>query len=312
MRNSLISACITAALFVAPATASANSVAKAMGNLRWGMSDTEVASVVKAALKKEYRARIKKAGAASKHMLKSEYSRRLRSFQNSLVEFNGRSHWDRTSIGEEYTHGNGESMMVLEGDDFDNYYFFMDGRLWKWVRTMPARSFGNYKKFSKSIQKKFGRGYEKQDETNPGSGREYRFIEYLDRNSRLRAVDRSGEHGDYALVFEEMATVRNLSALRPGVARRSKPRRSRAARDRAPDSSTERAAPDTDKKHRRVFSKQKRAETEKAYQERKRRVQEKYERAQRAKYERKKAAKRAKALEALKGLEDDDPLAGAR
>jgi hypothetical protein len=268
---------------------------------------------VKHALKKEYMKKIKKAPGSRKHMLKSEYSRRLRDFKSSLVKFKGHSRWDGTSISEEYTHGNGESMMVLQGADFDNYYFFMDGRLWKWVRTMPARSFRSYKKFSRSIEKKFGNGYEKQGETTPGSGREYRFIEFLDRNSRLRAVDRSSAHRDYALIFEEMATVRNLHTLRPGTPspRQLHQKKLSEKRERAEAAKREKAAKE-EAKRRSVFSHERRGETDREYQERKRRVQEKNRRAQEAKYERKRAAKRAKALEALKGLEDDDPLAGVK
>ncbi len=313
MKNWLISALIGALLLAAPSAASANpvAVAKAMGNLRWGMSDTEVAAVVKGALKKEYTSKLKKAKGTSKHMLKSEYSRRLNAFKNSLVEFNGRSRWDHTSISEEYTHGNGESMMVLQGDAFDSYYFFIDGRLWKWVRTMPARSFGSYKKFSRSIEKKFGKGYEKNGETNPGSGREYRFIEYLNRSSRLRAVDRGDRYNDYVLVFEEMATVRNLSALRPGTVRRTPSRISRVEEEPAQRrSGGEKARRGTDRPQRSVFSHEQRSETEQQYQERRRRVLQKRERSQRAKHERTRARKKAKALDSLIGLENDDPLAG--
>src|SRR5262245_18419864 len=120
-----------AALLGLPNLASANSsVAKALGNLRWGMSQNEVRSALKGKLKDK-----------------------ARDFEKSLVEFDGgRTRWDTTPVAEEYTHGNEEAMLTFrDADGSDNYYFFISGELWKWVKLYPAASFGgsDFGKFTK-------------------------------------------------------------------------------------------------------------------------------------------------------------------
>jgi hypothetical protein len=294
-------------LLIIPSTAFASAVAKSMGNLRWGMSDTEVTSVVKKALKKEYSQKVKKG--MSKSSAKSEYKRRLKAFERSYTEFDGRSRWDSTSVAEEYTHGNHEAMMVLEGKGGDNYYFFIEGRLWKWVRTMPGHAFSNHKQFAKTVKKRFGRGYAKKGEINKGSGAKYKYIEFLDRNNRLRAVDKTGNYGEYALIFEEMETVRSLAGLRSG-GKRNKARSNSVDDD---DSSSRQVASTSKrkgKKRRSLFADERDGESDAEYQARKRKVLEERKRKQRAMFERKQEAKKGKVLDGLEGIEDDDPLAG--
>ena len=178
------------ASFGLPAAAHANStIAKSLGNLRWGMSQSELKTALKGKVK-----------------------------NSSYAEFDGsRSRWDSTPVAEEYTHGNEEAMLShTDADGSENYYFFISGELWKWVKYYPASSFGgrDFKGFAEKVRKRFGKGHEKQNEVNPGSGYSYKFLEYLDRNTRLRAVDKTERQGQYALVFEALDTVRSLSALR--------------------------------------------------------------------------------------------------
>ncbi len=314
MKRSFVALFFAGLLVAAPSTALASKIGKSMGNLRWGMSDTEVTSVVKNALKKEYNAKLKKASGGKKAAIKSEYKRRLKAFQRSHVDLEGRSRWDSTSAADEYTHGNDESMMVLEGDSSDNYYFFIEGRLWKWVRTMPSHSFGSFAKFSKSIKKKFGKGRKKSGQMTGGTSESYQFLEFLDRSNRMRAVDKTSAHGEYALVFEEMATVRNLSALRMNTPKRSKARRSSvASRSSKPDRSTTlRSARGNSKKRRSIFADEGGDESESAYQARKKKVEQDRKRKQRAMFERKQDAKKGKVLDELEGIDDDDPLSGMR
>ncbi|MGD8859961.1 MAG: hypothetical protein PVI30_08105 [Myxococcales bacterium] len=310
MKSSIFGLILAALLVAAPSSALASQIGKSLGNLRWGMSDTEVVLVVKRALKKEYAARFKKAKGAAKDRIKDEYKRRVKDFERSLVQFDGRSRWDNSVVGEDFTHNNNESMMVLEGKDSDNYYFFIEGRLWKWVKTLPASTFGrgNFGKFARSVKKKFGRGYEKRGEVNQ-DGSDYQFVEFLDRRTRLRAVDKTSDHGKYALMFEEMATVRNLTALRPNGTGRSKSRadKRRAHIGGSKGSTTARSAR---KGRRSIFSDGGGDESEAEYRERKRKVMAERERKARAIFKRKQEAKKGKVLDDLAGIEDDDPLAG--
>jgi biotin carboxyl carrier protein len=201
-----------------PALASNNPLAGAMGNLRWGMRNHDV----KSALRSELTDKSKLAG-----------------LEASYVEFDGRpTHWDNTSLAEEYTHGNDEAMMTVEDNDGTrNYYFFIGGELWKWVKLYPPSAVGSrdFAGFSSTIQRRFGKGHSKKGEVNSGSGKAYKFVEYVDRNTRVRAVDKSKEQGNYALMFESLDTVRSLATLRSNAPRANATER--AANDSAHEDS---------------------------------------------------------------------------
>jgi hypothetical protein len=186
-----------AVLLVSPALASNNPLAGAMGNLRWGMRTHDV----KSALRSELTDKSKLAG-----------------LETSYVEFDGRpSRWDNTGLAEEYTHGNDEAMMTVEDNDGTrNYYFFIGGELWKWIKLYPRSAVDgrDFAGFTGTIQRRFGKGHPKKGEVNSGSGKSYKFVEYMDRNTRVRAVDKSKEQGNYVLMFESLDTVRSLASLR--------------------------------------------------------------------------------------------------
>jgi hypothetical protein len=186
-----------AVLVVSPALASNNPLSGAMGNLRWGMRTHDV----KSALRSELTDKSKLAG-----------------LESSYVEFDGHpTRWDNTGLAEEYTHGNDEAMMTVEDNDgARNYYFFIAGELWKWVKLYPRAAVDgrDFAGFTGTIQRRFGKGHPKKGEVNGGSGKSYKFVEYVDRNTRVRAVDKSKEQGNYALMFESLETVRSLATLR--------------------------------------------------------------------------------------------------
>lgn len=126
----VVSLAVAIAAPAAAAPAKANSIAGVMGNLRWGMNERDVKTAL--------RPRIKDKSALS-------------ALESSYVEFTGSTRWDRTPVAEEYTSGNEESMLgYKDADGSENYYFFIGGQLWKWVKYYPASAFGgsDFEKFS--------------------------------------------------------------------------------------------------------------------------------------------------------------------
>jgi hypothetical protein len=196
-------------------------------------------------------------------------------------------------------------MMSVNDGESENYYFFLDGRLWKWVKLYPSSQFGGkgFSKFEGAISKKFGKGYKKESELN-GSSKKYTFLEFLDRNSRLRAVDR-GDANSYALVFEEMATVRQIASLRPQP--KKAPARLATVED---EDEEETVAAKPEKKERRSVFGDENEESEQSYEARKNDMVAKKREQQRKAYEREQELKKGKALDSLQEVEDDDPLAG--
>lgn len=306
-RAYLITFALQACLLAMPAVGSAQAIGKAMGNLRWGMSDTEVQRVAKTRLTDQYAEKIKKAKGSAKAQLERELATKTKEISSAHpFEFSGKSSkWDRSPIAGEFGYGTDESMLTFNDGESENYYFFLEGRLWKWVKLYPSSQFGGkgFSKFSDAISGKFGKGYKKEAELN-GSAKKYTFLEYLDRNSRLRAVDRTSDANGFALVFEEMATVRQIASLRP------QPKKAPARLATADDEEEEVAAAKPEKKERRSVFSEENDESEQDYESRKSEMVAKKREQQRKAYEREQEQKKGKALDSLQGVDDDDPLAG--
>lgn len=302
-----------------PAFARADSVASSMGDLRWGLSEMEVERFLKRKVQEAAREAGKQKG-FGKHEAERRLAEQLRQIEHGVFAFGGgRSRWDSGPIGDQFTHGNQESVLVYDDGDSRNYYFFIQGRLWKWYKSYPSRAFGgtDFKRFSKLVEKKFGRGRVKEGELYAGTGEEHRFIEYMTRNTRLRAVDKTSEHGEYALVFEDIDTVRDLPALRTEADRRSRSRAT-ARREREADDDEESAtatrstATRSPDKHKSVIaeSEESRGETGAEYNARRKRVIAAEQKKEESIHDRQQDRKQGKALDTLAGIEDDDPLSG--
>jgi hypothetical protein len=63
------------------------------------------------------------------------------------------------------------------------------------------------------VQRRFGNAKDVEAELRPGEGQRH-WLEWQDKQSRLRAVDETAFYGFFCLVFEEKATLDNLARLR--------------------------------------------------------------------------------------------------
>jgi hypothetical protein len=310
--------------FSSHAAAAGSKVAKAMNDLRWGMTEYELTLFLQTRIKAQYSARIKKATGQQKHQLEQEAKSRLLDIQKGRVAFDGQStSWDSGLIAYEFTHNNGEAMMVIRDDNSTNFYFFINRTLWKWYKAYNREAFRgkNYKQVLAAFEDKLGKGIRKEVERVPGAGRRP-AVEWRDRDTRVRAIDESEVHGQYCLVFEDLSTAGQLSSYRLSPDKRfaklraAKPRaatQEQSAPEPAPsrDTAQSEKSQKVDSKGRRsVFAEQPRSETNAEYETRRQRILEQREAENRRRYERKVAEKQAKALESLKGLDNDDPLGG--
>ena len=291
--------------------AGASPIATAMGDLRWGMSEHEVTSYAKREIASEYNAALAKTkDPGQQGKLKTALKSAQAEVDRSLTAFNkGKSKWDNSPVAGEFNYDNEESMLVSKDISGTSYYFFVDGKLWKYVRVLEKRAAGgDFKKFSKYVEGKFGKGRTKTGEVTPGQG-DTKWIEYLDRNSRMRAADDNGKRGGYAMIFEEMATVRALASTRPQKPSRLAGQSDADGVDEGPKQSSQEEVAKA-KVTRSVFQKEQRAETQAEFESRKEKAQrEARERAQRA-AARKEDAKKGEVLKQLDGINDSDPLSG--
>jgi hypothetical protein len=305
--------------FANRAAAEPSAIATSMGDLRWGMSESDVASYAQRRLTEQYNAEIAKAKDGGKQSkLRAELKHAQSDAAKSLTSFDEGQHsrWDHSPVAGEFNYGDGESLLVAKAPEADNYYFFVNGRLWKWVEVLDksAAGGGDFKKFSASVESKFGKGRVKKGELTPGQGNT-QWLEFLDRNSRMRAADH-GKRGGFALIYEEMATVRELASSRP-----QKPSRAGGASD-DDESEVKSTAPKTQSGNsddgqlakgpskRSMFAAEHQNESDSDYQTRKQKAAaDAHDKAQRA-HDRKEESKKGEALKQLDGLSDSDPLGG--
>lgn len=331
--SSTLSAVLVLAICLAvpgQAAAGGSKVADAMGDLRWGMNEGEVIRHVQRKLKEKYEPLIRKeSNLKREEQLREELREKTFAVRKSLVEFQGqKTNWDVSNLAGEFTHGNSESMLFTKDRDSATYYFFIDGHLWKWIKTYDAAVFGgpNFGKFQKVISKKFGKGHVKSGQRND-ERKQQRWVEFVDRTSRMRAVDDTEFYGNYALVFEEMDTVRQLASLRTNTVKQGGSKKDSKALAEITDKSQgagshasvvdkitgkdRRNAGKLTRKKRSLFADEEKQESQAEYEARRKREEAAAKARQRKAYERKQRKKIGKALEGIPAAdEDDDPLSG--
>lgn len=192
-------------------------IAGAMGELRWGMTRDEVFEHFASATREKYKPLLAKApGALEEDKLRARQRDELGKFKASVVDFNGKkTGWDVSFLKGEFTHYNRESLFVVSDETSENYYFFIQNKLWKWYKAFKAETFEgkSFDEFGQAIQARFGKAQVREGEAAQGGGKQ-KWLEWQDAASRLRAVDNKQFYGFYSLVFEDKATLRNLPNLR--------------------------------------------------------------------------------------------------
>jgi len=192
-------------------------ISKSMGDLKWGMNEDELQKQLIGKIKEHYKPLLAKTkDAVEEDRLREKANNEIKRIKESFVEFKGTSTgWDVSFLRGEFTHGNGESMLVMRDQNSQNFYFFMGGKLWKWYKAFDAEVFpaDSFATFASAVQRRFGPAKDAHGELAPGSGDRH-WLEWQDDQSRLRAVDQTDFYGFYCLVFEQKSTVANLAQLR--------------------------------------------------------------------------------------------------
>jgi hypothetical protein len=186
-------------------------ISEAMTGIKWGMSREDLLKQSTNKIKEKYRPLIAKTkDAVEEDRLRQEARQELDAIKKGTVDFDGKSTgWDVSFLKGEFTQNNSESMLVVRDGNSQNFYFFIEGKLWKWYKAFDAAVFpaGNFGVFAATLQKRFGQG----KETEAGKRK---WLSWQDKTTQLRAVDETDFYGFYCLVFEEKATVDQLAKLR--------------------------------------------------------------------------------------------------
>lgn len=192
-------------------------IAASLGDLRWGMEPRAVHEFFQKKIRDDFRVRLSKApGTIEQDRIRHQMEDRLRRLRESYVRFDGeRNGWDLSFLRGEFTHGNRESMLVYRDDNSQNFYFFIQGRLWKWYKAFDASVFQGqpFAQFAEAVQGRFGQAVERSGRLTE-RGPQQQWLEWQDRTTRLRAIDQTRFYGFYCLVFEDKGTLGRLDSLR--------------------------------------------------------------------------------------------------
>ncbi|MCA9533370.1 MAG: hypothetical protein KC593_06825 [Myxococcales bacterium] len=191
-------------------------IAPSLNGLQWGWSRQRTLRYLRETIEAEYQPLIRDApGAIEEDNVRAEMARAVRRIMDSYFEFNGTvSGHDSNNLRGEFTHNNQEAMMQRRTAESDDYYFFIQNRLWKQYRQfLPSMVSGTtFEDFGAQMVERFGPSQIQEGRLYEEIGRETRWYEWRDQTTRLRFIDNGHT---YALVYEDLATVANLSALRP-------------------------------------------------------------------------------------------------
>jgi hypothetical protein len=196
-----------------PATASSGSpLADALGELRWGMNRSEVLRLIKNRMQAEFQARVKlERDIVRQDAMYQEAKQRFDQIKNSYITFDAtKNGWDVSPIADEFRRGNDEGMLVMEDASARSFYFFMHGKLWKWYRELKADKEGGYAAVTSMIREQFSELH--ADKTQRGEGEAaIPGVSWSDANTRVTLIRRGA---DVCLIFEDRATLDQLSVLR--------------------------------------------------------------------------------------------------
>jgi hypothetical protein len=194
-----------------------DAIAPALGDVEWGMSNKAVFNNFAKRVRSRYAKRLAKAtDAMAEDSIRDRMNNEIQRIRRSYVRFRGQTTgWDVSFLRDEFTHNNGESMLVIRDGNSQNFYFFINGRLWKWYKAFDAEVFAgqDFDAFAAALQNRFGRALERRGRLTE-RGEEKRWLEWQDRNTRLRAIDENRFYGFYCLVFESKEVLARLDQLR--------------------------------------------------------------------------------------------------
>lgn len=191
-------------------------LAKSMGDIKWGMDREALLKVSTDKIREKYKPLMAKAtDAMQEDKLRGKMREELQKLRSGVVDFNGvKTGWDASFLKPEFSHNNNESMFVVSDGNSQNYYFFLNGKLWKWYKAFNADAFQGKKfdEFAAALQGRFGKGAQREGDLN-GQGKQ-KWLEWQDPQTRARAIDNNQFYGFYSLVFEEKSTGNKLAEVR--------------------------------------------------------------------------------------------------
>lgn len=192
-----------------------------MGDIQWGWSPKQVYRQLKKEIEASYQEPISKTtDAIDEDRLRHKMAEETREIRDSYLEFDGTpSAYDSGYLKGEFTHKNGESLLRVRTKNTQDFFFFINDRLWKRYRAFDASVFegASFADFGSALQKRYGKAKVQSGVRTPGTP-STRWLEWRQPRILARAVDNNEFYGFYCLILEDPKTVAQLGKLRKNKA----------------------------------------------------------------------------------------------
>jgi hypothetical protein len=208
--------CLLALCFASPAMAGGDDLTAPLGEIDWGDSRAEVAKKVKAQMLEKLRQREDLKG--NRVLLHREHARvlaQIDEFKESYEVLDDSSGYRVSVISDEFSRGNGESLMRIKDTVANRYYFFVDGGLYKLVvayNQQYLKSVG-FETFVVQVANKYG----KPGDTTfvPRDGEDVLMnATWKDANTVLSVQNQKEFFGTFTMSFAQRTTVERLKKMR--------------------------------------------------------------------------------------------------
>ena len=188
-----------------------------MGEIQWGWSPKQVYRHLKKGIEASYQEPISKTtDAIEEDRLRHKMAEETRQIRDSYFEFDGTpSAYDSGYLKGEFTQNNGESLLRVRTESTQDFFFFINDRLWKRYRAFDASVFegASFDEFGDALQKRYGQAKKRQGTLNAGS-EPTQWYEWRQPRILAKAIDNTEFYGFYCLVLEDPKTVARLGELR--------------------------------------------------------------------------------------------------
>ena len=200
---------------------SPSALEQTMGDIQWGWSPKQVYRQLKKEIEASYQEPISKTtDAIDEDRLRHKMAEETREIRDSYLEFDGTpSAYDSGYLKGEFTHRNGESLLRVRTKNTQDFFFFINDRLWKRYRAFDASVFegASFADFGSALQKRYGKAKARSGVRTPGTP-STQWLEWRQPRVLARAVDNNEFYGFYCLILEDPKTVAQLGKLRKNKA----------------------------------------------------------------------------------------------
>jgi hypothetical protein len=198
-------------------TRSRSALEESMGEIQWGWTPKQVYQHLKKGIEASYQEPIAKTtDAIEEDRIRHKMAEEAREIRDSHFEFDGTATaYDSGYLKGEFTHNNGESLLRVRTKNTQDFFFFINDKLWKRYRAFDASVFegASFDEFGKALQQRYGKAKKRTGPLHPG-GASKQWYEWRESRVLAKAVDNNEFYGFYCLILEDPKTVAQLGKLR--------------------------------------------------------------------------------------------------